>query len=140
MSHWTHYLTQLSSVESVLLKTVLILVFGWFVHFVALRANPRWRILVWRGVLLGLLTLPLSDRFLPEIGVPLATPSVSARPVVNAILLVEGADSTRAIDPAASTVGVVSGSLAGGPRAGSEVSPRHSADGPTICRALCRGR
>src|SRR4051812_31709322 len=64
---------------NVLLKITLILALGWLLHFALLRANPRWRVLLWRGVLLGVLAAPLIAIALPIIRISL--PQAPAAPV-----------------------------------------------------------
>ena len=35
-------------------KITVFLAIAWLVHFTLARANPRWRVLLWRGVVVGL--------------------------------------------------------------------------------------
>ncbi|MCX7045418.1 MAG: M56 family metallopeptidase [Candidatus Sumerlaeota bacterium] len=41
-------------------KAILILALGWLLHGIFSRANPRWRVLLWRMVTVGLAALPLT--------------------------------------------------------------------------------
>ena len=59
MTELMHSLIGLSVGSSIVLKATAILALGWILHGLLLRANPRWRVLLWRGVLVGLALLPL---------------------------------------------------------------------------------
>lgn len=52
-----------------LLKVTALLVLGWLVHLALGRANPRWRVLLWRGAAVGLVVLPVSALLVPGIAV-----------------------------------------------------------------------
>ena len=56
---WLRYLVDLPPLLSILLKTTVVLALGWGLHFALCRSNPRWRVLVWRGVLVGVVAIPL---------------------------------------------------------------------------------
>lgn len=42
-----------------LLKASIILALGWALHFALARANPRWRVLLWRGVAVTVVLVPM---------------------------------------------------------------------------------
>lgn len=42
-----------------LLKASIILALGWALHFALARANPRWRVLLWRGVAVAVVLVPM---------------------------------------------------------------------------------
>lgn len=61
------------------LKLTLLLAAAWTLHFALVRANPRWRVLLWRGAALGLLALPLVMAASPRLDLPLL-PAAPAGP------------------------------------------------------------
>ena len=69
------YQMEVSSVLLILLKISVILCVGWGIHFSLLRQNPRWRILLWRSVLCGILLIPLVSVVIPtyELSIPRIT-------------------------------------------------------------------
>jgi beta-lactamase regulating signal transducer with metallopeptidase domain/protocatechuate 3,4-dioxygenase beta subunit len=44
---------------SILLKITLVLGVGWMLHLILVRCNPRWRVLLWRGVVAGVVLVPI---------------------------------------------------------------------------------
>ncbi|HUW20719.1 MAG TPA: M56 family metallopeptidase [Sedimentisphaerales bacterium] len=76
MTSLTQMLVDLPLPVSILLKITVVLAAGWILHLLLARRNPRWRALMWRGVIVGILAIPLL--------VPLRylqIPVTSARPV-----------------------------------------------------------
>src|SRR5687767_9455300 len=71
---WLSILAELPPAADVLLKMSLILALGWILQYALLRANPRWRVLLWRGVALGVLAVPLIALALPVIWISIAPP------------------------------------------------------------------
>jgi len=65
-------LMDLPTTVIVLLKMTVLLGVGWVLHFAMVRRNRRWRVFVWRGVLAGLLLLPVAELVLPRLEVPVA--------------------------------------------------------------------
>ena len=57
-----------------LLKTTAILSVGWLAHLTLARANPRWRVLLWRVTAVSLITLPAIAWLLPALEIPLHQP------------------------------------------------------------------
>lgn len=51
----------------ILLKISLILCLGWASHFAFARSNPRWRLLLWRAVAVGMLLVPLLGLVMPTL-------------------------------------------------------------------------
>src|SRR5262245_39162576 len=77
---WLSQLAGLSFGTHVLLKISLILTLGWLLHFALRAANPRWRVLLWRGMALGTIAVPFISLALPFIRISIARPAVA--PVV----------------------------------------------------------
>lgn len=65
-----------------LLKATLILAIAWFGHFVLAKANPRWRVLLWRGTGVGLAFLAVWFFALP--GLKVRVGAIALRPVAVA--------------------------------------------------------
>ncbi len=66
-------------IAEILVKTTLFLGAAWVAHVLLRRANPRWRVLLWRGAAVGLLTIPVLRASLPELSVHIAlSPGASA--------------------------------------------------------------
>jgi len=63
MSFLYDFFVELSPVYAVLLKITLVVALGWVLHFMLLRSNPRWRVLVWRLSLLGVVLIPVLEPF-----------------------------------------------------------------------------
>jgi beta-lactamase regulating signal transducer with metallopeptidase domain/peroxiredoxin len=87
MTSWVQILVDLPLAVSILLRVTVVLGVGWILHFCLGRANPRWRVLVWRGVVVGVFLVPM---LMPlkyfEIGVqaPASPPStITSVPVVE---------------------------------------------------------
>jgi len=59
MASITEILVNLSLPVSVLLKVTVILSVGWLGHFLLMRHNPRWRVLLWRAVMVGVILVPV---------------------------------------------------------------------------------
>ena len=59
----------------VLLKVTALLAVGWVLHFCLRRANPRWRVLLWRGVAIWLIAMPAVTLVMPTIELRVAQPS-----------------------------------------------------------------
>jgi len=57
-----------------LLKVTALLAAGWLLHFALRRANPRWRVLLWRGVVIGLIAMPVMMAVMPAIELSIAKP------------------------------------------------------------------
>ena len=51
----------------VLFKMTILLGLGWILHFALIRSNPRWRVLLWRMLMVGLFLLIPAQLFLPEL-------------------------------------------------------------------------
>ena len=54
MNYPLDYLIGLPPMASVLIKITLILLLAWGLHFATRRSNPRWRVLLWRGVMIAI--------------------------------------------------------------------------------------
>jgi beta-lactamase regulating signal transducer with metallopeptidase domain len=58
--------------EMVLLKITVLLAVAWALHRALARANPRWRVLLWRGVVVAVVLGPVWMRFGPPVTVSIA--------------------------------------------------------------------
>jgi beta-lactamase regulating signal transducer with metallopeptidase domain len=83
MSSWLDGFVDLPPVLTTVFKLTALLGAGWLMHFGLYRCNPRWRVLLWRGVFTGLVLLPLAGFVMPEI--PVEVPDVLAPPSEDAI-------------------------------------------------------
>lgn len=77
---WLEPLAGLSPLVAILAKLTALLAVAWVAQALLCRANPRWRVLVWRGAAIGLLLVPLCHLLTPpiELQVPVATMAVAA--------------------------------------------------------------
>jgi len=55
----TKILVDLPPLVSILLKITVVLGLGWTLHFLLARRNPRWRVLLWRGVVAAVVLVPV---------------------------------------------------------------------------------
>lgn len=76
---WLARLAEFSPTVLMLWKVSILFAAAWLAHALLGRANPRWRVLVWRGTAVGLLLLPILSWVTPAIEL------VSAKPVVEMI-------------------------------------------------------
>ncbi len=82
---WLQWLVELPPMADILVKVTVLLAIGWMGHFTLRRANPRWRALLWRGVAVGLVVVPLLTVSLPKWRVPVAPAREARPPVVAAV-------------------------------------------------------
>jgi beta-lactamase regulating signal transducer with metallopeptidase domain/protocatechuate 3,4-dioxygenase beta subunit len=68
-----------------LCKATLLLAFAWLVHFALARANPRWRIFLWRGIAVGLVLPALWIFGLPGVKIYIQAPQPAATTVSIAV-------------------------------------------------------
>ena len=76
-------LTQVSTVSPwalLLTKVTLLLAVAWLIHVGLARANPRWRTLLWRGTVVGLLLMVIWSLGLPSLEIHVQAP----KPVATA--------------------------------------------------------
>ncbi len=59
MNSWTQMLVELPLLVSILLKVTVVLGVGWILHIFLARRNPRWRVLLWSGVVIGIVLVPI---------------------------------------------------------------------------------
>jgi len=59
MNSWIQMLVDLPLPVSVVLKVTVVLGVGWILHIFLARRNPRWRVLLWRGVVIGVVIVPI---------------------------------------------------------------------------------
>lgn len=72
-------------------KVTVLLVSAWIVHLCLARVNPRWRVLLWRGVPVGLVLLMVWSFGLPEWEVSVAVPQVEVAVSASAYVPTEPA-------------------------------------------------
>jgi len=100
MNEWTAFLLDPTPIPDVLIKITLVLLIGWALHFFLRGRNPRWRVLLWRSVVVGVIAIPLLVLIAPEFEIPV---TVSERPasVVSQVIVGQampvGANSIPAI-------------------------------------------
>lgn len=63
---WLNWMIELPFIASVLLKMTLFLSLAWVLRFALWQANPRWRVLLWRRVAVGLVRFPFWRRLCPR--------------------------------------------------------------------------
>jgi beta-lactamase regulating signal transducer with metallopeptidase domain len=63
----------------ILVKMTALLAAAWMAHWLLLGRNPRWRVMLWRGVMAGLVVLPALELAMPA--VPVKVPSPAPRAV-----------------------------------------------------------
>ncbi len=80
---WLKWLVDLPLVADVMMKLTVLLALGWTAHLALRRANPRWRVLLWRGVAVGLVAVPLLALSLPKWNLPVAPARSTPPPVVT---------------------------------------------------------
>lgn len=66
-------------------KATLLLAVAWLIHFALARANPRWRVLLWRGTVVGLALLVVWSLGLPGLEVRVPVPEAAAMPSSEAL-------------------------------------------------------
>ena len=65
----------------ILIKITVLLLLAWSIHFILLRFNPRWRVLLWRTVAVGTIAIPLIALCLPAIEVEVEIPVELPEPI-----------------------------------------------------------
>lgn len=68
----------LPPVADALLRISIILSIAWLMHVMLLKSHSAWRVLLWRGVVVGILLLPLPGLFIPRLAISLPAESHSA--------------------------------------------------------------
>lgn len=94
-------------------KVTVLLASAWIVHLCLARANPRWRVLLWRGVPIGLVLLMAWSFGLPEWEVSVTAPQVEVAVAAPASAPTEPAISATDLQP--ESVGMEQVELAGSP-------------------------
>jgi len=85
-----HQLLELSPLAMLLLKLTLFLGAAWLLHALLHRANPRWRVLLWRCAMVGLLVLPLAHWLAPGYALEVAPAAPeAAAPLAGPVPVVE---------------------------------------------------
>ncbi len=68
------WLVGIDPVVGLLAKATVLLALAWAADLILMRANPRWRVLLWRGTAVALATLPLLMLVLPAVRIEVAAP------------------------------------------------------------------
>lgn len=55
MMDMMQWLVDFSPAGDLMLRVTLVLSVGWVLHLLLFRGNPRWRVLLWRGVIVGVI-------------------------------------------------------------------------------------
>ena len=103
------YCVALDPLVSLLSKITLLLMIAWCTHWLLLRANPRWRVLLWRSIAIGLLLVPLLHVLMPPVAIsrPAIGDSVDSESTLavrnSETLLVTSAVSTTPAETATGT-------------------------------------
>ena len=77
---------------ALLVKMTILLGVAWLLHFALTRRNPRWRVFLWRGAMLGVALLPLAMWVAPKFAVKVA----DAPHQTNAAGVMRGSDRIKA--------------------------------------------
>jgi len=89
MASIMHVLVELPPLISVLVKITCVLAVGWLVHLLLLRCDPRWRMLLWRGVAMALVVVPVAAP-LSYLQVSVARPPAPAPPDIPVVYAAGG--------------------------------------------------
>lgn len=97
------------SVNGVLLlsaKVTLLLLVAWMVHLCLPRANPRWRVWLWRSALVGVTLLPIFERLTPSwpIAVVAEQPAINQESSYDRITKSSAVAPPTALSPANETI------------------------------------
>ncbi|MFH1742061.1 MAG: M56 family metallopeptidase [bacterium] len=69
------------SLSVLLLKITLVLALAWLIYLIVAERNPRWRVLLWRGVVCGVLLFPLIAVMVPAFKVQIPRDIAFNRPI-----------------------------------------------------------
>lgn len=86
MFDWAAMLIGLSYGPAVLLKATVLLAFAWFLHAALRGRNPRWRVLLWRTILVALAVLPAAEWALPRLEVAIEEQTALPRQVAPVVI------------------------------------------------------
>jgi Zn-dependent protease with chaperone function len=89
MSTWMAMLIDLPYVPAVLVKVTLLLACAWVAHGALRGRNPRWRVLLWRGVLVAVVALPVAEWALPRLEVAILEEPVPPQPAARVVTELE---------------------------------------------------
>jgi hypothetical protein len=85
MSDWAEVLVELPYVPAVLVKVTVLLAAAWLAHGLLRGRNPRWRVLLWRGVLVAVVALPLAEWALPRLEVAILEEAAAPQPEARVV-------------------------------------------------------
>lgn len=74
----TQYLVGMPLPVELLLKVTLLLAVAWLIYGALEKANPRWRVLLWRGTAVASFALPFIVLGLPAWSLPIAARPTAA--------------------------------------------------------------
>ncbi|MCE5230877.1 M48 family metalloprotease [bacterium] len=100
MTSLMQIMTELPAAAVILLKVTALLAIGWLLHFALAGRNPRWRVLVWRLVMTGLIVLPLAGWLLPKLRVKVEPPPAPVAAVIETPAPAENMAPMPAVMPA----------------------------------------
>ena len=83
VSTWVSPLIDAPFWTLITLRITALLALAWLAHFALARANPRWRVLLWRTVAVGLLALPLLNFGVPSVDLAIETSRLSGTGFVS---------------------------------------------------------
>ncbi len=99
-SQWIEELFHLPFAGDLLLRLTLLLALAWGLYFLLARANPRWRVLLWRCVTVALLAIPIAMLLLPAVEIALLpVPAIPATTIGLQPAMAFDAIPARAIHP-----------------------------------------
>ncbi len=67
----------------ILVKVTVLLALAWLAHLILKRANPRWRMLLWRGTAIGLIAMPILMLSMPAVKVEFAEPNSTVKSIAQ---------------------------------------------------------
>lgn len=75
---WLEWIVELPPIADFLVRATALLAAGWLLGCALRRANPRWRVLLWRGVAAGLIAMPPAMLLLPAVPIPVVRSAAHA--------------------------------------------------------------
>ncbi|TWU59495.1 hypothetical protein Poly51_22830 [Rubripirellula tenax] len=60
-SRWVESFVDAPWIVTALLKMTIVLMIAWTLHFALRQANPRWRVILWRSAIIGVLAVATLD-------------------------------------------------------------------------------
>ena len=107
-AQWIQLLAGLPPIADAALKMTAILVLGWLAHAALARCNPRWRVVLWRGVAVSLIAAPLLVLVMPAVRIAIARPAAPVNVTMAEIqqqAMPEAPEARSALDPMSAASG-----------------------------------